>query len=215
MTLTFDNLQYSESPTKTKRRKMLLKACFEVASESKIKNLTIESVMHAINFEVRTFYNYYPSLNHALEDVMIEAMKIIYDPNHYTFENIHSLYEFYETLGTQFITHLENHPKVVAFADEYDHLLVDTYYTNKYAQLVLDLKQTPKLVLAQNQQLLSLDFFKLDETLSNNIEFFISTLFVYESRLIRRKSIYDNEVTFIKKENIYMLLKMLCASLSK
>jgi hypothetical protein len=213
--MRYDFALYKESKIKDKRRKLIMESCFNLAVKLGIRHVTIENIMQNIHFEFRTFYNYYSSIDVLLEDIMINAMLTLYDYKNFEFSEESSIYEILVSYGDQFIAHAFKIYDVVVFIDDYDHHFSHGYISNRYTEMINQVLSMP-LYKITNTPVLSKAFKDLDdETITENVKMFTSTLFVYISRLIRRESIYSHNVTFLSKKALENLKNALAYAISQ
>ena len=213
--LTFDAIQYNESKTKNKRRKLILESCFKLCVQNGIRHLTIEQLMSAAHFEFRTFYNYYESVNILLEDIMISAMLAVYDYEYFRFYEGESLFDILMQYGDQFIAHAYELRDVVIYIDDYDHHFTFEYVSERYTEMVKRILTYPMLTI-QKFPVLAKAFENIEPTIIlENIQMFTSTLFIYLSRLIRRENIYSHNLTFLSQEGLHNLKRSLAVAVSQ
>lgn len=204
-----------ESKAKKRRRLMIMRETFELCVKEGIRNLTIPKIMTGVRMDVRSFYNYYSSLDVLMEDLMMLCMAEFYRFDYLDFSKATSLFEVFKTLGTQFVSNGFKQKSLVLFMEDFDHQYNRNYISERYSELMKELFQFPLTIIQQNPDLHIYARHYDNAKLLEAAQFYVSSLFSSLARLIRRENIYRNQVALLSHQSLEILIENLAYSVSE
>lgn len=134
------NSNYYESPTKRKKRNIILNTAFQLFVKKGIQDVSMQEIAQHAGMQRRSLYNYY----NDMEQIAIDIMKSHYDNIKlldWNFED-KTAYESVSSIFTQIYEYIVDNPDFIVFASYFDHLFKEGYKNPDIIEFILSTQNT-------------------------------------------------------------------------
>jgi len=203
------NLKYNESSLKSLMRIKIINAAFDVVVKHGFKESNIEFIIKNSGVKKRSLYNYYNNIDYLYEDVVMLALNSYYNFDYFNTDNVKTVQEFAYQIGIKYVEHSLANKDLVLYIDFFDSHYNYKYPSHRY-DMYLDslVNQTiKKMKESLNSQGLINSYPK--DKFINGIKIMLPALYYCVVKYIRREDRFNNRYSFLTKQGIYELVRLL------